>query len=138
MESTTVMKQTGKDLTKERKRRRRKTREKMGLMMQMNNGMAMKNNREVKLLTRETMVAIKKAENKKAKKIKFSIKKLEGGTVDVPGIMSAISFGTLKLSEPTVNAIKDMVSENMTEVSVVAFVPIFTPFVRITMMMFMK
>lgn len=58
----------------------------------------------------------KKAENKKAKKIKFSIEKLEGGTVDVSGIMSAVSFGTLKLSEPTVNAIKDTGFENMTEI----------------------
>ncbi|GLJ07467.1 hypothetical protein SUGI_0067760 [Cryptomeria japonica] len=57
-----------------------------------------------------------KLENKKAKKIKFSIERLEGATANVSGIMSSMSFDTLKLSEPTSNAIKDMGFENMTEI----------------------
>ncbi|KAH9312246.1 hypothetical protein KI387_027281 [Taxus chinensis] len=55
-------------------------------------------------------------EKKKAKKIKFTIERLEGATANVSGIMSYVAFDTLKLSEPTVNAIKDMGFENMTEI----------------------
>uniref|UniRef100_A0A0D6R9W0 ATP-dependent RNA helicase n=1 Tax=Araucaria cunninghamii TaxID=56994 RepID=A0A0D6R9W0_ARACU len=57
-----------------------------------------------------------KSGKKKAKKIKFSIEKMEGATVNVSGIMSALAFDNLKLSEPTLNAIKDMGFENMTEI----------------------
>eukprot|EP00252_Welwitschia_mirabilis_P014134 TRINITY_DN31175_c0_g1_i1.p1 TRINITY_DN31175_c0_g1~~TRINITY_DN31175_c0_g1_i1.p1 ORF type:complete len:653 (-),score=137.72 TRINITY_DN31175_c0_g1_i1:475-2433(-) len=54
-------------------------------------------------------------ENRKAKNTNFSMGN-RGGTVSVAGIMSSTSFQTLNLSEPTVNAIKDMGFENMTEI----------------------
>eukprot|EP00897_Mesotaenium_endlicherianum_P009612 jgi/Mesen1/867/ME000114S10949 len=53
---------------------------------------------------------------KKKKKAKFTMEKLEGGLVQVGGIMSSTSFETLEVSEPTKNAIKDMGFQYMTEV----------------------